>query len=176
VADAACSAQWCSEAFVIDPAAFRMVELLTREDLEAHPVWADFHEDRDRDRVLAWGVAPERLEAELRRYDYCGRAPLYPVLVLAEASELASPTIAVRVTLADGRTLQGYRVGDAALGVYVGDDEVCLNPSLPGRARAERDRLAALLGLDPAAVASLVWETVVAVDGSGRRSGALRLE
>jgi hypothetical protein len=153
-----------------------MIELLTREDLEAHPVWADFHEEPDRARILSWGVAAERLDAEIEHYDYCGRAPLYPVLDLAAALDVACPSIGLRIQLPDGTSLPGYRVGDASFGVYLGDDEFCLNPSLPGRARSELERLAAALGLDSAAVARLTYESVAELGASGRLTGVIELE
>jgi hypothetical protein len=160
---------------VIEPAEFRMIELLTRADLAAHPVWADFHDAADRARILSWGVAPRRLEAEIERYDYCGRAPLYPVLDLAAALEVASPSVGLRIRLPDGESLPGYRVGDSAYGIYLGDDEFCLNPSLPGRAHAELERLAAALGCVPAALERLEYESVAELGASGRLRGTLEI-
>lgn len=146
---------------MIDAASFRMIELLTRDDLEAHPVWADFHDERDRARILSWGVTPERLDAEIERYDYCGRAPLYPVVDLAAVRDVASPSIALRVLLPDGSVLPGYRLGANAFGIYVGDEEYCLNPSLPSRAREVVERLAAILGMEAASFGALRYESVV---------------
>ena len=106
-------------------------------------------------------MTTECLDTEIERYDYCGRAPLYPVLDLASATEVASPSVGLRVSLPDGEILAGYRLGENAFGVYVGDEEYCLNPSLPSRARAELDRLAAALGRETAALASLRYESVI---------------
>jgi hypothetical protein len=130
---------------MMDPLDFRMVELLTRADLAAHPVWADFHEERDRTRLLEWGVTNERLDEEIARYDYCGRSPLYPVLALKGAGELANPSVALCFTTKAGLELPGYRLGKQAFGVFVGDSEFCLNPSLPSRALRELEKLAAAL-------------------------------
>ena len=160
---------------MIGPAEFRMIELLTLEDLEAHPVWADFHEGADRTRILSWGVAPHRLNAEIERYHYCGRAPLYPVLDLAAALEVASPSVGLRITFPGGQSLPGYRVGDAAFCVYLGDDEYCLNPSLPARARAELERLAAALGCEPGTLACLHYESVAELGAAGRLNGVVEL-
>ena len=161
---------------MIEPADFRMIELLTHEDLEAHPVWADFYDERDRARVLSWGVPRARLEAEIAHYDYCGRAPLYPVLDLAVALEVASPSIGLRITFPNGTSLPGYRVGDSAFGVYLGGEEYCLNPSLPGRARRELERLAAALGLDASGLTRLRYESVAELGAAGRIEGVLELE
>jgi len=158
---------------VIRPSEFRMIELLTREDLEAHPVWADFHEAADRARVLSWGVESSRLDAELERYHYCGRAPLYPVLDLSVAFEVASPSVGMRITVPGVEPLLGYRVGDAALCVYLGDDEYCLNPSLPARARAELERLAGALGCEPGALVRLHYESVAELGATGRLTGVV---
>jgi len=152
---------------MIEAAGFRMIELLTRADLEAHPVWADFHDERDRARILSWGVTPERLDAEIERYDYCGRAPLYPVVDLSSAAEVASPTVALRVFLPDGSVLPGYRLGENAFGIFVGDEEYCLNPSLPGRSRGVLARLAEVLGLEAAALGSLRYESVTEPNDRG---------
>ncbi len=160
---------------MIGPAGFRMIELLTRVDLEAHPVWADFNDERDRARILSWGVTTERLDAEIERYDYCGRAPLYPVLDLASTAEVASPSVGLRVSVPDGSILAGYRLGENSFGVYVGDEEYCLNLSLPSRARAELERLAATLGRETAALASLRYESVSELGNRGRIEGVLEL-
>ena len=160
---------------MIGPAEFRMIELLTRADLEAHPLWADFHDERDRARILSWGVATERLDAEIERYDYCGHAPLYPVLDLVSAAEVASLTVGLRISLPDGSVLPGYRLGENAFGVYVGDEEYCLNPSLPGRARAELERLAAALSREPSALVSLRYESVSELGDQARIEGVLEL-
>jgi hypothetical protein len=167
---------------MIIPAEFRMVELLTRTDLAAHPVWADFHEERDRTRILSWGVTGERLDAEIERYDYCGRSPLYPVLELEGADELANPSIALVVTTRSGLELQGYRLGTHAFGVFVGDTEFCLNPSLPGRARGELEKLSAELGsplsdVDPLRyTVSPAWEEKLEAAGLGPLSGTLEFD
>lgn len=160
---------------MIDAGSFRMVELLTRTDLEAHPVWADFHQERDRTRILSWGVSAESLAAEVERYDYCGRAPLYPVLDLAAVDELASPSIGLRISLRDGRTLLGYRLGEHAFGIYVGGDEYCLNPSLPSRARSELARLAAALDCDVALLSSLRYEPLAEECSEVAPPGAIEL-
>ena len=131
---------------MIGAADFRMVEVIAEADLRAHPLWADFRESTDRERILGWGVAPERLAAEIVRYDYCGRPPLFPVLELADAARLANPTVALRIEPREGEARVGYRVGRDAIGVFAGGVEACLNPQLPRLARRELERLAAALG------------------------------
>ena len=158
---------------MIDAAGFRMIELLSQRDLEAHPIWADFHDERDRARILSWGVAEARLESEIERYDYCGRAPLFPVLDLAAVGEVASPSVALRFELPDGRSLPGYCVGDAAFGVYSGGDEFCLNPSLPARARAELERLAAALGVEGSPPGPIRYAPTARFEGDERWTGVL---
>lgn len=166
---------------MIEPAEFRMVELLTRVDLAAHAVWADFHEERDRTRILSWGVTSERLDAEIERYDYCGRSPLYPVLELDSADALANPSIALVFKTNSGLELPGYRLGTHAFGVFVGDSEFCLNPSLPARARRELEKLSAKLDsplrdVDPLQYAvPPAWEEKLAAAGLGPVSGILEI-
>ena len=135
---------------MITPERFRMVEILSADDIREHPVWADFHDGADRTRVLDWGVEPEALDRELHRYDYCGRSPLYPVLEpedAAAARGLVNPSVAVRFELPGGAELSGYRVGDSSFVVFAGGDEFCLNPALPSRWRAAAEGLASALGL-----------------------------
>jgi len=160
---------------VITAAEFRMAEMVGRPELMDHPVWADFQGDRDRERILSWGVAEARLDAELAHYDYCGRSPLYPVIDLACTSDLPSPTVALRVVLPGGATAGGYRIGDRVLGVYLGDDEYCLNPNLPARARAEVERLARALGCAPDALEALRYESSMALGPQGKIHGVFGL-
>ena len=160
---------------MIDARDFRMVELLTHADLEAHPLWADFHEERDRTRILGWGVAVERLDREIERYDYCGRSPLYPVIDLAAADDVASPSVALEFVLPDGRTLPGYVVAQQAFGLFVGDEEYCINPSLPSRATQELARLAEALSLDAADLAALAYASPFELGARGRIEGVLQV-
>jgi len=156
---------------VIDAARFRMIELMSLEDLLDHPVWADFQSDRDRARILSWGVSEAHLEDAIARYDYCGRAPLYPVLDLGSTAEFPNPTIALRVALPDGAFATGYRIGDLAFGVYLGNEEYCLNPQLPSRSRAEFERLARALGCESAELGPLRYESVADLGAQGRVQG-----
>jgi len=161
---------------MIDAAQFRMIELLSQADLEAHPVWADFHDERDRARVLSWGVTSAQLDREIERYDYCGRAPLYPVLDLSIAFEVASPSIALSFTLPGGTALPGYCVGETSFGVYHGEAEFCLNPSLPARARAELERLATALGREPSQLVPLAYVPAAEIGNPERATGELRVD
>jgi len=136
---------------VIDAKAFRMVEVLSEADLAAHPVWADFRESKDRDRVLAWQVAIARLDEEITRYDYCGRCPIFPVLEAESLAGLSNPIVALKVETAAGHSLRGYRIGAAGYGIFSGAREFCINESLPARARAELEKLATQLELASAA-------------------------
>ena len=120
MADAETSA---GQGSVIDAKRFRMIELVTLEDLLEHPVWADFQGDRDRTRILSWGVSEACLEDAIERYDYCGRSPLYPVLELENTEDFSNPTIALRIALPGGGFATGYRMGDLAVegSLSVGD-------------------------------------------------------
>lgn len=168
MADAETSA---GQGSVIDAKRFRMIELVTLEDLLEHPVWADFQGDRDRTRILSWGVSEACLEDAIERYDYCGRSPLYPVLELENTEDFSNPTIALRIALPGGGFATGYRMGDLAVGVFLGDEEYCLNPKLPSRSRAEFDRLARALGCEPAELGPLRYESVAELGTKGRVQG-----
>ena len=154
---------------MITKTGFRMVEVLSRADIDDHPMWADFIDGTDRARVLGWGVAADDLDRELRKYDYCGRNPLYPVLDVADADSsgtLVNSSVALRFELENGRQLSGYRVGTASFVLFVEEREFCLNPSLPGRCRAEAARLAETLGLQPGSLLPLRFvECIAAADG-----------
>ncbi|MEE3332131.1 MAG: hypothetical protein VX246_14795 [Myxococcota bacterium] len=161
---------------------FRMVELMTSADFAEHSVWADFHEERDRTRILSWGVTGDRLDAEIERYDYCGRSPLYPVLDVASTDELANPSVALVFTTRSALELPGYRLGQLAFGVYAGDREFCLNPSLPGRARVELAKLAKEIDKPLSDVETLCyavppeWEGRLEAAGIGPVRGELSIE
>ena len=161
---------------MINAAGFRMVELITREDLVDHPVWADFGGDDDRARILAWGVSADVLDAAIAHYDYCGRPPLYPVLDPTSTAQIAHVTLALRVTLPGGGAELGYQVGGLVLGVYRDGEEYCFNPTLPKRLRAERDRLAAAVGCEAGDLAALPYESVAELTREGRLSGVFQLD
>lgn len=151
------------------PHEFRMIETLSPEALEEHPVWAPFRPD-DRARVLAWGVAPERLDAELERYGYCGLEPLYPVL---EPEGLHDPTdhfVAVTAWLACGVELPGYLLEPQAFGVFVAERDFTFNRGLEDFSQRTAGRLAEALGVDAGSVFPLRYRSRV------RRAGAARWE
>ena len=160
---------------MIDAAGFRMVEWLTRADLTDHPVWADFHRDVDRSRILSWGVSSESLDAEIERYDYCGRPPLYPVLELESTADVSHLTVALQVQLPGGVLALGYRIGDRVLGIYAGEEEYCLNSELPSRSRAELVRLSDALGCEAAELATLRYESVAELGPGGQSHGVFEL-
>jgi len=152
---------------VIDARSFRMVELLGEADLAAHPLWADFRAEIDRALILAWGVERARLDREIERLDYCGRAPLFPVLEPGAAAALSNPTVALRIAARDGTRWLGYRVGRDALGVFAGGREHCINPRVPALARRELEKLAAATraGMRAADLLPLRHERVEALRG-----------
>ena len=160
---------------VIEAAEFRMTELVTRRDLASHPVWADFHGDPDRERILSWGVTPSQLESELDRYGYCGRSPLYPVIDLNCARDLPSVTVELEVALPSGVTAAGYWIRGGVLGVYLNGDEYCFNASLPARMRAEAWRLGRAIGCTGEDLAVIRYESSVALGPEGRIHGAFEL-
>ena len=160
---------------MIDAAGFRMVELVKRSDLVDHPVWADFQGDVDRTRILSWDVSVDSLDAQLARYDYCGRPPLYPVLDLMCTAEVAHPTVALHVHLPGGASVLGYLIGDFVLGVYAGEEEYCLNSKLPSRSHVELVRLADALGCEVERLATLHYESVTEVGPGGRWRGVFEL-
>ena len=59
---------------------FEMRDVVDREALELHPLWAPFRGDEDREMILAWGVTVERLDQEIDRFEYCGTDPLWRLI------------------------------------------------------------------------------------------------
>jgi hypothetical protein len=131
---------------VIEAAKFELVEMLTRETLRQHPVWSHFEEPRDRERVLAWGVAPERLDEQLGRFDFCGLEPLYPVLELDPLPKDRDLIVSVRFSAPCGIELEGYLLDPHAFGVFAGEREHSFNRSLPRFAERGARQLAQELG------------------------------
>jgi len=131
---------------MITPDSFEMIESASRTALEKHPVWAHFESQEDRRIILDWGVAPERVDGEIERYAYCGPPPLYPVL---ELDPLPSrPHLVIGTTFESnlGTRCNGYLLEPHAYGIFVGDDEFCLNRNLARLSKQTAERLATALG------------------------------
>lgn len=142
------------------PGDFEMREMLEREDLEAHPLWAPFR-DEDRSVILAWGIPEARIDAELQRYDYCGLEPLFPVLDTARVPDRPDFIVAARVTLRDGRELPGYRLAPWVVGVFADDREWVFNAGLSGRSKAVASSLADVLRMPFDRIFPLHFRTLV---------------
>lgn len=127
---------------------FEMVEAVTREQLERHPVWCPFDDD-DRVTLLGWGVPEERLDRELERLASCGTRPLFPVLAPGGLPANRPRVVAARFRTASGRSLRGYLHRPHAFGLFAGDREFCFNVHLQGASRRAGERLAAAIGERP---------------------------
>lgn len=128
---------------MITPETFEMVETISLEALERHPVWASFEAAIDRGLLLAWGIPEEILNREFARYEFCGHQPLYPVLQLDPLPQ--QPHLIVQMTFetASGRSLQGYLLAPYAFGIFVNGREFCFNrnlSTLSGRVATELER------------------------------------
>jgi hypothetical protein len=117
---------------MIDADSFEMIETLTREALEAHPVWTHYEEPRDREAILSWGVPVKALDDEIARYEYCGPQPLYPVLQLDPLPRKEHLIVGTVFEAACGIALPGYVLEPHAFGLFVGDREFCFNRILVG--------------------------------------------
>jgi hypothetical protein len=135
----------------MEPDAFEMIETLDREALSRHPVWTPFR-PADRPWILAWGVAPERLDEQLALYAFCGPEPLFPVLDRERLPARSDLIVAAEVTLSCGVGLPGYVLAPHAWGVFTDRAEFVFNRGLPGASRRSAERLAAALGVLVASV------------------------
>jgi hypothetical protein len=125
---------------------FEMIETLTREALEAHPVWTHYEEPRDREAILSWGVPVKALDDEIARYEYCGPQPLYPVLQLDPLPRKEHLIVAAVFDAACGIELSGYVLEPHAFGLFVGDRELCFNRNLVGLSARAAGELESALG------------------------------
>jgi hypothetical protein len=144
---------------MLGPAQFEMVETVGRDALRRHPVWSRFDDVRDRPRILAWGVAPERLEREARRFQSCGALPLFPVLELEPLPPERDLLVAARFRTAGGSELEGWVLAPEAFGVFVGEREFPFNRGLAGPAGRTAERLARALSAPVAGVFPLDYTT-----------------
>ena len=109
---------------------FEMIETITREALEAHPVWTHYEKPEDRDAILGWGIPVKALDDEIARYEFCGPQPLYPVLQLGPLPRKEHLIVAATFDTACGIALPGYVLEPHAFGLFVGDRELCFNRNL----------------------------------------------
>jgi hypothetical protein len=131
---------------MISPDSFEMIESVSREALDKHPVWAHFKSPEDRQTLLGWGVPAECIDREVIRYDYCGSPPLYPVLELDPLPSQRHMVVAVTFESSLGIRCAGYRLEPHAFGIFVGDSEFCLNRSLAQISKQVAVQLASKLG------------------------------
>ena len=144
---------------MIDSASFAMVDTLTRQDAERHPVWSHYDEPDHRSLILGWGVSPATLDAEIERFEYCGTRPLYPVLELDPLPRLEHLIIVARFVAASGSSLMGYLLEPHAFGLFVGDREFCFNRHLVSAARIAERKLSLALGEPAEGLFPMVYST-----------------
>ncbi len=156
----------------MQPAGFEMVEMLSPDALERHPVWTPFRPEH-RPWILGWGVTPERLDAELERYEYCGPEPLVPVLDCEPLPDREDLIFAATVRLACGRELPGYQMPPLAFGVFAEGQDWSFNRSLPSFARRVAEKLAAALGIQVEGIFPMRWEAPVKGPDGERLSGEI---
>ena len=130
---------------MITPDSFEMIENISREALEKHPVWAHFESTEDREIILGWGVTPESVDGEISRYEFCGPSALYPVLELDPLPSLRHLVIGVTFETRQGTRCAGYLFEPHAFGIFVGDEEFCLNRNLAQLSERIAARLASAL-------------------------------
>jgi hypothetical protein len=128
---------------------FEMIETLTREALERHPVWTYYEQSDDRDLILGWGVRGKTIDDEIARYEFCGPQPLYPVLQLDPLPRMPHLIVSVSFRTDCGTSLPGYLLEPHAFGVFIGDREICFNRNLVGRSARAAAELGAALDRDP---------------------------
>jgi hypothetical protein len=160
---------------MLGPDQFEMVETVGRDALRRHPVWSRFDDLRDRPRILAWGVAPELLEREARRFGACGALPLYPVLELEPLPPARDLLVAARFRCADGRELEGFLLEPHAFGVFVGEREFPFNRGLAGPASRTAAALARALSAPLARVFPLAYTTGLRRAGGETLSGRIEV-
>jgi hypothetical protein len=146
---------------------FEMVDGVTREWLERHPVWCPYDEQEDRPLILAWGVTEARLAEQIERLEYCGTQPLFPVLAIERLPEAGRVLIAADFVTASGRSLPGYVMRPHAFGLFAGDREFCFNHHLISASDRACEKLAAQLGEQPRDIFPLRYDTNVK-DGGGK--------
>lgn len=125
---------------MITPENFEMIETISPEALERHPVWACFEATIDRETLLGWGVPAATVDREITRYEFCGHQPLYPVLQLEPLPPQQHLIVRVTFATACGGEIAGYLLEPHAFGIFVNGLEFCFNrnlPSLSGRVAAE---------------------------------------
>ena len=152
---------------MLDATGFEMAEVVGESELEAHPVWAPFERPEDAELIESWGVASDRIEGERTRLERCGTQPMFPVLQTNPLPSLGGLVLAARSVCSGGTELSGYVIGKDTFGLFVHGKECCFNRLLPEAAAREIARACDALGLTPADVFPLRYETGL-VDADGR--------
>ena len=113
------------------PEKFEMRDVVGREALEEHPVWAPYTGAEDREMILSWGVTAERLDEQIDCFEYCGTDPMFPVLEFESLPRIGGMVVAATFEVTGGRELFGYLIGASALGIYTNGREFSFNRNLP---------------------------------------------
>lgn len=155
----------------MEPDAFEMIETLDREALSRHPVWTPFR-PADRPYILAWGVAPERLDEQIALYAFCGPDPLFPVLDRTGLPARPDLIVAAHFELGtSGLELPGYVLAPHAWGVFTDRCEFVFNRGLPGASRRSAERLAAALAVSVQAVFPMRYRSGLPSPDGARSEG-----
>jgi hypothetical protein len=128
---------------------FEMIETITREALQRHPVWTHYDESTDRETILGWGVRAKTVDDEIARYEFCGPQPLFPVLQADPLPRRPHLIVSVAFDTASGAGLPGYLLDPHAFGLFVDDREFCFNRTLGGLSARAAASLGSALGEDP---------------------------
>lgn len=132
---------------------------LTKQDFEAHPIWAHYYYRQEDDELLEWGIDAERLTTELesarKTHPDCGdwAYTLLRPYPLPFRNELF---IRATITFADGQEIDGFVITNEyaevySVSVFANGDRfhvmgICDKPSPIGSIEEQLSRLTAGLG------------------------------
>jgi hypothetical protein len=111
------------------PESFRIISgELSEDDLKQNPMWSEHYDYDERFDIVAWGVDPSWLDAELQRLPSHPH-PIYPVLQHEPFPERMFLFIAATFQTPGKQTLQGYLVNvpPHAVCLFVGEESTTLS-------------------------------------------------
>lgn len=148
---------------------------LGKAHFEEWPVWSEYYDFDELEEIEEWGIAPATFWAELKALNLGNEHAAYPALRYDPLPVRMRIYIKARFTTQRGDVLSGFVINEDAysLGIFIGDEELGFNVSLPSFWPEMLERLARHLHARPEELLPIHFEADVKTAEGVRIAGFL---